>query len=69
MKLNGKDDAVKLAEVHMSAAEMGLAALASPGSKTTACMTIRVDGNPGGPKFAFQKERRSEQPKQGREDL
>ena len=53
----------------MSEAEMGLAALASPGLETTACMTIRVHGNPGGPKFAFQQERGSEQPKQGREDL
>lgn len=32
-----------------------LAASASPGSKTMACMTQRMRGNPGGPTSAFPK--------------
>ena len=63
---NGKGDAINLAEVNMGEAKIGLAALASPGSETMACMTLRVHGNPGGPKSAFHVERGSDRPKQER---
>jgi len=33
----------------------GLAVHTSPGSKTMACMTQRMSGNPGGPKSAFRR--------------
>ena len=52
----------------MGEAEIGLAVLASPGSESMACMTLRVDGNPGDPKSAFHVERGSKRPKEGRED-
>lgn len=52
MWLNGKDDVVQYTEVNTRGAEYGLVLLASPGSKTMACVTQRRHGNPGGPTSA-----------------
>ena len=45
----GKDDTLVIVEVNMSIAATGKAMLASSGSKTMACLTLRLCGNPGGP--------------------
>jgi hypothetical protein len=44
-----KDDTVRKVEVNTSIDVTGKEMLASPGSKTMACLTLRLCGNPGDP--------------------
>lgn len=54
----GKDDAFNIAEVNTSTTGKGKGVLASSGSETMACVTVRLHGNPGGPDVAFGGTRR-----------
>jgi len=46
---NEKDDTVRGVEVNTSIDDDGKKMLASPGSETMACLTLRLCGNPGDP--------------------
>jgi hypothetical protein len=52
---NRKDDALNLAEVNTGTGVKGKDVLASSGSETMACVTVRLHGNPGDPAVAFRK--------------
>jgi hypothetical protein len=54
--VNGKDDAVKQAEVKTDISNRGKLIYASPGSETMACLIRRTRGNQGGPAISFMDE-------------
>ncbi len=64
-----KDDAVNNSGSQYERNRQGKGVLASSGSETMACVTLRLHGNPGGPVTAFQKQigEYAEQPQKGRE--
>ena len=50
----GRDDVLSYTEVKMSSGVNGKPLLASPGSETMACWTLRMCGNPGDPESSYR---------------